>query len=312
MVNPSPSWDAADLRSMIHQRSRHALDCGALQPIQTRYEFVAQGGMEFVVRVVANLARKEQSDHNQERQRQAGQEVNPFLPYDPDLFVTDLSGTHLCLLNKYNVVEDHILIVTRAFEEQDSWLTGADLAALADCLGGIDGLGFFNGGRRAGASQRHKHLQVIPPPLGPEGGPLPLAQVIADLEMGGAAPGVTPPEAGPGYYRSPLFDFHHSILPLPAGWWTDPAAGSQLEQHYRHLLTHLGADLSAPPQSFAYNLLVTRQWMVGIRRRQDRYQSIPVNSLGFAGSLLVKNEDQLTLVKQLGPMTILHQVADQS
>ncbi|MFM7326498.1 MAG: hypothetical protein ACKO4L_16535, partial [Nodosilinea sp.] len=43
MVNPSPTWDAADLRSMIHQRSRHALDCGALQPIQTRYEFVAQG-----------------------------------------------------------------------------------------------------------------------------------------------------------------------------------------------------------------------------------------------------------------------------
>lgn len=311
MVNPSPTWDAADLRSMIHQRSQHALDCGALQPIQTRYEFVAQGGMKFVVRVVANLARKEQSDLNQERQRQEGQEVNPFLPYDPDLFVTDLSETHLCLLNKYNVAEDHILIVTRTFEEQDSWLTRPDLAALANCLGIIDGLGFYNGGRRAGASQRHKHLQVIPPPLGPEGGPLPLAQVIADLEMGGAAPGVTRPENGQGYYRSPLFDFRHGILPLPTGWWTDPAAGGLLEQHYRHLLADLGADLSAPPQSFAYNLLVTRQWMMVVCRRQDRYQSIPVNSLGFAGSLLVKDETQLALVKQLGPMTILHQVADQ-
>ena len=311
MVNPSPAWDATDLRSMIHQRSRHALDCGALQPIQTRHELVAQGGMEFVVRVVANLVRKEQSDRNQERQRQTGQEVNPFLPYDPDLFVTDLSETHLCLLNKYNVVEDHILIVTRAFEEQDSWLTRGDLAALASCLGTIDGLGFYNGGRLAGASQRHKHLQVIPPPLGPEGGLLPLARMIANLEMGTDRPGATRPAIAQGYYQSPLFGFRHGILPLPTGWWTAPEAATLLEQHYRQLLTHLGADLSAPPRSFPYNLLVTRQWMVVVCRRQDRYQSIPVNSLGFAGSLLVKDETQLALVKQLGPMTILQQVACQ-
>ena len=311
MVNPSPPRDAAGLRSMIRQRSRHALDCGALQPIQTRYEWVAQGGMEFVVRVVANLVRKEQSDRNQERQRQAGQEVNPFLPYDPDLFVTDLSETHLCLLNKYNVVEDHILIVTRAFEDQNSWLTQGDLDALAGCLGAIDGLGFYNGGRLAGASQRHKHLQVIPPPLGPEGRALPLAQVIAALDMEPYS-GFVRPQTDQGYYQSPLFDFRHGILPLPAGWWTKPEAGTLLERSYRHLLTQLGDDLSTPPRTFPYNLLVTRQWMVGVRRRQDRYQSIPVNSLGFAGSLLVKDEVQLALVKHLGPMTILQQVAEQS
>ena len=311
MVNPSPAWNATDLRSRIQQRSRHALDCGALQPIQTRYEFVSQGGMEFVVRVVANLMRKEQSDLKQERQRQAGQEVNPFLPYDLDLFVTDLSETHLCLLNKYNVVEDHILIITRVFEEQDSWLTQGDLAALAGCLGAIDGLGFYNGGRLAGASQRHKHLQVIPPPLGPEGGALPLAQAIAALDMEQYLPGVARPETDQGYYQSPLFGFRHGILPLPAGWWTTPEAGTLLERSYRHLLTHLGADLSVPPGSFPYNLLVTRQWIVVVCRRQDRYQSIPVNSLGFAGSLLVKDEAQFALVKHLGPMTILHQVAKQ-
>jgi ATP adenylyltransferase len=56
---------------------------------------------------------------------------------------------------------------------------------------------------------------------------------------------------------------------------------------------------------------VTRQWIVVVCRRQDRYQSIPVNSLGFAGSLLVKDEAQFALVKHLGPMTILHQVAKQ-
>jgi ATP adenylyltransferase len=34
-----------------------------------------------------------------------------------------------------------------------------------------------------------------------------------------------------------------------------------------------------------------------------------VNSLGFAGSLLVKNHEQLALLKTLGPMTILQGVA---
>jgi ATP adenylyltransferase len=135
--------------------------------------------------------------------------------------------------------------------------------------------------------------------------------MIANLEMGTDRPEATRPAIAQGYYQSPLFGFRHGILPLPTGWWTAPEAATLLEQHYRQLLTHLGADLSALPRSFPYNLLVTRQWMVVVCRRQDRYQSIPVNSLGFAGSLLVKDETQLALVKQLGPMTILQQVACQ-
>jgi ATP adenylyltransferase len=49
--------------------------------------------------------------------------------------------------------------------------------------------------------------------------------------------------------------------------------------------------------------------MIAVARQQDHYQSIPVNSLGFAGSLLVKNLEQLDLLKTIGPMTILKNVA---
>jgi ATP adenylyltransferase len=48
------------------------------------------------------------------------------------------------------VVDHHILIVTRAFEDQDTWLTLADFEALAICMAEIDGLAFFNGGRWRG------------------------------------------------------------------------------------------------------------------------------------------------------------------
>ena len=54
---------------------------------------------------------------------------NPFLPYEEDLFVADLSDAHLLLLNKYNVVAHHLLVVTRRFEPQSDLLNSADLDA---------------------------------------------------------------------------------------------------------------------------------------------------------------------------------------
>ena len=286
-----------DLWSKIQCQTRHALACGALQPIDTHYEFVEQGSIRFLVRILANLGRKEVADRDQQFDQRVGKPANPFLPYDPDLLVANLSDTHLCLLNKYNVVDHHILIVTRAFEDQDTWLTGADFDALALALAEIDGLAFYNGGRLAGASQRHKHLQIVPPPLCPDRSPLPLATVVEDLDLDAQA---TVP------VMSPALPFHHAILPL-AGLPSGPA----LLAAYRTLLTTLGANWGSTPQHFPYNLLVTRGWMLALPRQQDQYQSIPVNSLGFAGSLLVKNREQLELLKTLGPMTILRQVACQ-
>ncbi len=296
-VTPGSLW------SKIQQQTGHALACGALQPIETHYEFVEQGGMRFLVRLLANLARKEKANQNQAQHQKAGQEFNPFLPYDEDLFVANLSGTHLCLLNKYNVVDHHILIITRAFEDQDTWLTLADLEALAFCMAEMDGLAFYNGGRLAGASQRHKHLQLIPPPLCPDGSSLPLALAIQRLNLKDE---LNQPGADIAAYQHPDFAFHHAIVWL--GHHQTLAAQALLAA-YHTVLTRLGANLAAAPGSFAYNLLVTRQWMMGVCRRQEHYQRIPVNSLGFAGSLLVKNQEQLSLLKTLGPMTVLGQVA---
>ena len=49
--------------------------------------------------------------------------------------------------------------------------------------------------------------------------------------------------------------------------------------------------------------------MMIVPRRQEKYADISVNSLGFAGSLLVKNKEELTQLKALGPMQLLSQVA---
>ena len=162
------------LTERLKQQTKYALYCGALQPIPTEYEFVEQDNIRFVVRILSNLSGKEQARKQQEKNIiVTGQDFNPFLPYEKDLFVADISTTHLCLLNKYNVVDYHLLIVTREFEEQESLLNLQDFQALGSCMGEFEGLAFYNGGKTAGASQRHKHLQVVPLPMIPSGEKIP-------------------------------------------------------------------------------------------------------------------------------------------
>jgi ATP adenylyltransferase len=59
----------------------------------------------------------------------------------------------------------------------------------------------------------------------------------------------------------------------------------------------------------AYNLLVTRTWMMIVPRSQESFESISVNSLGFAGTLLVRNADQLEQIKAAGPLNVISAVA---
>jgi ATP adenylyltransferase len=134
-----------------------ALQSGALEPIETRGSQCEDRGIRFLIRMVVNLRNKPQGDENR----------NPFLPYERGLYVADASDTHVCLLNKFNVVEHHLLIITRAFEHQEEMLTTADFQALWRCLLEYESLGFYNSGSGAGASQPHKHLQLVPLPLRP-------------------------------------------------------------------------------------------------------------------------------------------------
>ena len=136
-------WQPGSLWQKLEAQTAHGLSTGALQSIETVVERVNDSDISFCVYVLANLALNENARMQQGKTTPA----NPFLPYEEDLYVTDISETHLCLLNKFNVVDHHFLIVTRAFERQENWLTLADFEALAHCLNEVDGLAFFNGAR---------------------------------------------------------------------------------------------------------------------------------------------------------------------
>jgi len=306
MTEPIPSVDNLQLEpgtlwQQVKQRTIAALACGALQPIATEYAVIEVGGMACIVRILANLAQKEAARYQSDQAlAETRKSVNPFLPYDPDLFVTDLTPSHLCLLNKFKVVDHHILIVTRAFEEQTQWLNEADFLALWLCLREIPGLGFYNGGAAAGASQRHKHLQLIPL----DRAAIPITPAIATAQFEDSI-GIVP-----------NFPFVHGLVRL------DLEPGIALEQAVQRLLAayeilltvvglHPGKLLPGAEQTGAYNLLVTREWMLLVPRSRDSYEAISVNALGFAGMLLVKNQAQLERLKQLGILTVLQRVGIQ-
>lgn len=302
---------AASLRTAIERQTAHALACGALHPIETAHTVIDDGGVRFAVRVAENLARKEAARLTP--QTAAAQPPrDPFLPYEPDLFVADLSPTHVALLNKFNVIERHLLIVTRRYEPQEALLDAADFGALVLALREIDGLGFYNGGAAAGASQAHKHLQLVPLPLGGDepamaGNDAPRAPIEALLAGAQAAHGARPVAVVPG------LKFRHAFARLDLGPGTPGDAAQVALDCYRALLDAVGVPVidagGVAHQGAPYNLLVTRRWMLVVPRVAECVEGISVNSLGFAGSFFVRNAAQLQTLAQLGPMTALERVS---
>jgi sulfate adenylyltransferase (ADP) / ATP adenylyltransferase len=250
--------------------------------------------------------------------------TNPFLPYDPRVFVQELStGRHVILLNKFSLFRGHALIVTKHFEFQLDDINGFDMQAAIECLINIDALIFYNCGKFSGASQPHKHLQLIPLPLAgrlepnianstesnpflPETG-LPIDTLILENN--------TPGSQEITILRSIQdWAFLHVYSVLDESIWkqdTDPdLIKIKLLTLYQNILETVKRDPGiSNPSCLHYNLLFTRRWMMLIPRTQEDFHGIPLNSLGFTGNLLAKTEKQFLEIKNLGLSAILQQVS---
>jgi len=286
---PGTLWPA------ILRQTAHALRCGALLPIETVHSVLDDGGVRFQVRQVSSLASKPQPPTNP-----GTRPADPFLPHDPDLFVADISPTHLALLNKFNVIDHHLLIVTRHFIEQEALLDLADFTALFTCLAEFDGLGFYNGGSAAGASQSHKHLQTVP--LVGLGGTLPIAPLLDTLPASQAIGTV------------PGLDFPHAYAPLPLPLTLPPARMARVALARYHQLLHVvgirAVDVDGEAhQSVPYNLLVFPRGMLLVPRAAEHVAGISINALAFAGSFFVRDAAQMAAVATVGPMAVLRQAA---
>lgn len=290
-LQPGTLWPA------ILQRTSYALQSGVLCPIENVQATIEDGGVRFLVRQVSSLARKDKA----RRTSRAG--GNPFLPYDPALFVADISDTHVALLNKFNVIAHHLLIVTRRFEPQESLLTVPDIEALLACMAEFPSLGFYNGGAAAGASQGHKHLQIVPLPLAEGGSALPIGSLLEAARFAGAIGAV------------PGLAFAHAFAPLDLFAATVEEAACTAYERYRALLDAAGVRAvevgGGLRQSAPYNLLVMPAGLLLVPRATECVEGISVNALAFAGSLFVRDAAQMRAIEALGPMRLLRRAAGQ-
>ena len=277
-----------DLWGAIARRSEAARATGALEPIATETIPAHDGGIPFVVRFAQDTAARRRRLASRSDRR------NPFLPADPELVVGAVGDSHLCVLNKFPVIEQHVLIVTRDYQDQLAPLERSDFEAIWICLREAGGLAFYNAGAAAGASERHRHLQLVPTPIADPPLATPFDAVQADAHF------------DDGIGRVASLPFMHGIARLHAVVNQPPAeAAGALLSLYRQLARAFGCHRHGQP----YNLLVTREWMLLVPRARGQWRGIPVNGLGFAGALMVPGREELDLVRRAGPLRVLAQVA---
>jgi ATP adenylyltransferase len=263
----------------VVDRAEAALASGAMHSFECALEFVQDAGVEFVLRVATKFPKGEDAKGRKDDAPRLPSD--PFADPDKALIVRDrLTPTHRALLNKFSVLREHLLVVTREHEEQAQPLNERDFEALAVCMHEAEVLAFYNGGTEAGASQKHKHLQVVTLPLSPR------HSVPMDVALEKPAPALP---------------FRYALARLDAGEAGRPAAMLRT-----YLELHRAARLEFPQP---YNLLVTHEWMLVVPRSRDRFQDISVNSLAFAGSYFVRDAKHAHVIAASKPMSVLASVA---
>ena len=279
------------LLSMATQASERALRSGDLKHIDTELSIYTEADISFQIRVLSNLDKKtnagkelESLPHGEKLLQQAASiETNPFLPFEQQMFVCDLSESRAMLLNKFNVVNNHLLIITKHFEDQRSPLSKVDFYGLSVAMREFPALAFYNAGKEAGASQKHRHIQILP-----------------KAELGAEIP------ISPSVLNNTLFSFRYCLI---SGLQKDSEVRSeQLWKFYNRSIDELSLkrdDGFLKP----YNLLVCGNWAIIIPRSKESANNISINSLGFAGLFLVKNQTQIADLQTHGVLKTLADVA---
>lgn len=273
--------------------SEKARKCGALIPLSTTSVALSGPGAECFELRQLNAALP--THHKTE-----GPKPNPFLPWDPQLEVERIDHHHALILNKYPVERGHMLLITQEWASQVHWLNSDDWLALVKVDRDSSGLWFFNSGPRAGASQPHRHLQLLPRHPGEL--ICPRLSWFTDLLQKSTTPTLV------GKIIDPLISSCVVAKRPSANDPTEEAA--LLHDLYRSLASRLGlGDRSTHQQpAVPYNLLLTQSWMALIRRSQEHVMGFSVNALGFAGYLLATQRSNLLWLQTHGGEQLLKQV----
>ena len=215
-----------------------------------------------------------------------GPKINPFKPWDKILEIDSIGNGHQLILNKYPVQLGHVLLITNEWKEQNGWLDIKDWEAIKEVNKDTSGLWFFNSGPLAGASQPHRHIQLLR--RDPSELSCPREKWILALNNLN--------------YKNEKFS-KNIILKK----FSKSLNEENIHEIYKDLSYNLG--LGDPRNDkkpkYPYNLVFTDSWMIIIKRKTDNLFGISINALGFAGYILVTENSDIKYLKELGPEKFL-------
>ena len=264
--------------------SNKAVNCGALIPLNTIKYKSSDEYCDFELRFLKSPIPKFLKEYGPKR--------NPFIPWDSRLQIETINNKHTLILNKYPVQLGHILLITNSWKPQNGWLNEDDFEAIINVDNDTTGLWFFNSSKEAGASQPHRHFQLLPRHAN---------EIICPRYE---------------WFCSLLNDKKYNnseiahCISIRRRNKNKDTSMNDLFSLYKSMVNELNIgeiNLIDKPLK-PYNLLITSEWIALITRKTDRSYGFSINALGFAGYFLgTKRSDVDTLIK-FGPEIILKDV----
>ncbi|KAF6836684.1 inositol phospholipid synthesis protein Scs3p [Colletotrichum plurivorum] len=304
MIAMSPIKAPANLPELVRTAFNRARTNGDLTYYATQVTVLHANSIPFQLRFSPALANKPTAS----RPKTEGppKPFNPFEnPENGPLFIADIPESgHNLVLNKFAVVPEHFILCTKEYKLQTHLLEPADLAATYACIEAYRQYGlnsgeengelyaFFNSGSHSGASQPHRHIQLLP-----------VARMKDGLEEGSewdvlakqlgrqSATGVPFATFGEHIHRDMTPDELHSIHVA-----LFRSAVDAVEAHVGKV-----EDAGTGEAPICYNLAMTSNTLVVMPRLAEGAavfnDGTPVGSLSLngtvlAGTALVKNESE--------------------
>ncbi|KAK1982376.1 ATP adenylyltransferase [Colletotrichum cereale] len=305
----SPVKAPANLPELVKAAFSKARSNGDLTYYATQVTVLNANSIPFQLRFSPALANKPTAPRP--KADEPRKHFDPFdSPEEGPLFITDLpDSSHNLVLNKFAIVPEHFILATKEFKQQTHLLEPGDLAATYACIeayrqygprhDGRDGelYAFFNSGPHSGASQPHRHIQLLPVARMRDGLPEGSRWDVLAKQLGSPdASGVPFSTFAHKIHRDMTPEELHSIYLL------------LFKSAVEAVTAHVGTadDLRNGDAPISYNLAMTSDRLVVLPRLAEGatilQDGAPVGKLSLngtvlAGTALVKNEAEWNALK---------------
>ncbi|KAJ5766258.1 uncharacterized protein N7511_003874 [Penicillium nucicola] len=297
------------LPTLVAKRFTAARDASHLVFSSTHLSIINAAGISYQLRYCPALAKKPSNIKPDNGPKVP--KPDPFQNPTPELLIAQFppeNPAYNLILNKFPVIPNHFLLVTRDWQAQTDVLEKADLEATYEVLkawnpseqGQTNGsktqgqgqsqslFAFFNSGDDSGASQPHRHLQFLPVEAMRQPGSETWHPLI-DLLTSQCTSPPSSPSSTPKFQHLSALSFAHFALPLPPNpspealysvyttLYKAAVAATQGYSPYQYtepVPTHGASRIS-------YNLAMTRSKMMICPRRQET-AVVPIDAAAAA------------------------------